>query len=160
MEHEWNTNSLRAFVFPRRVIETATGPIAQQYVPDESGQRSWEDLEAPASVCGEILRLAQKVAELEAFIAVQAASKDLLRAEAAREERAFVRRELLAAIENQDFDDWRDAVAMRDALDRICPENQAVLQEAHGPSSNPPDSEASADSCERKGGRASPDTSG
>lgn len=39
-------------------------------------------------------------------------------------------------------------------------EHHATLQEAHGPSSNPPDSEASADSCERKGGTASPDTSG
>jgi hypothetical protein len=38
--------------------------------------------------------------------------------------------------------------------------HHATLQEAHGPSSNPPDSEASADSCERKGGTESPDTSG
>ena len=38
--------------------------------------------------------------------------------------------------------------------------HQATRQDAQGPSSNPPDSEASADSCERKGGSASPDASG
>jgi hypothetical protein len=42
----------------------------------------------------------------------------------------------------------------------VCVPHYATLHEAHGPSSNPPDSEASADSCERKGGTASPDTSG
>ena len=52
------------------------------------------------------------------------------------------------------------AGAIREALALLGFGDQAVLHEAQGPSSNPPDSEASADSCERKGGTDSPETSG
>ena len=50
--------------------------------------------------------------------------------------------------------------SLLEVSDEIMRGGHATLHEAHGPSSNPPDSEARADSCERKGGTDSPDTSG
>lgn len=43
---------------------------------------------------------------------------------AVKSERARIREDFRIAIEGQDFDDWRDLVAMREALNRICPEDR------------------------------------
>lgn len=126
MEHQWNRGSPRAFVFPHRVIVKDGGPVAQQLVPDESGQSFWEELEAPASVCAEILRLAERVKELGESSAHNAElAEKALRDRAG--EGARIRRELLAefgphALITDKLGD--NMQPLRTALDRVIPEEE------------------------------------
>lgn len=162
MEHEWRDRDGDSFGVDERGIyrlaQDCEGFRWREYLEDPSSGIAVETI-APAAAT-EILRLTE---EREALL--QAKAPELERARIAR-----IRRELLAAKVfildcpgeglvsvpgEEQTGEWAIPIA---ALDRIWPAQETLHEEA--PSEEKPDSEASADSCERKEGSESPDTSG